>query len=253
MNDPTLTQDAFLGGRLTVRQPKTGYRAGIDPVLLAASVDAHPGQSVLELGCGVGVASLCLATRVPGLSVTGVELQPAYADLARRNATENHLSVDVITADLTQLPPDLKARRFDHVIANPPYFDRQGGPAARDAGREAALGEATPLGSWIDVATRRLNDGGGLTLIQRIERLPDILTAADQRLGSLIVCPISPRPRRAPMLFLLRATKGGKAGFRLRPPLVLHSGAAHTEGPKDYAPQVASVLAHGAALAAFSD
>jgi len=81
--------DQFLGGRLTVAQPKTGYRAGVDPVLLAASVPAGRGESVLELGCGVGVASLCLAARVPGLKITGVEIQPDAAILAAQNAQHN--------------------------------------------------------------------------------------------------------------------------------------------------------------------
>lgn len=78
------TDNGFLGGRLQLLQPRRGYRAGLDPVLLAASVAARPGQAVLELGCGVGTALLCLGARVPGLSLTGVELQPDYAALARR-------------------------------------------------------------------------------------------------------------------------------------------------------------------------
>ena len=79
-----LSQDGFLGGRLAIWQPRVGYRAAMDPVLLAAAVAARAGESVLELGCGVGVASLCLGSRVPGLALTGLELQPAYARLARR-------------------------------------------------------------------------------------------------------------------------------------------------------------------------
>ena len=95
-----LTCNAFLGGRLHLWQPKNGYRAGIDPVLLAAAVPAESGQSVLELGCGAGAAVLCLAARVPGLIMTGVELQPAYAKLAERNASENGAEMDVVCADL---------------------------------------------------------------------------------------------------------------------------------------------------------
>ena len=193
MTDAALTRDAFLGGRLSILQPESGYRAGIDPVLLAASVAAKPGQSVLELGCGVGVAILCLAARVAGLTLTGVELQPDYADLAQRNARENDVSLDVAVADLADLPSDLRQCRFDHVIANPPYFDRRHGPDASNPGREAALGEATPLAVWLDVARRRLVDGGTLTLIQRIDRLPDCLSALDHRMGSVTVRPLSAR------------------------------------------------------------
>ena len=85
MTDQTTTDD-FLGGLVSVIQPRKGYRAGVDAVLLAASIPAKPGQQVLELGCGVGVASLCLAARVPDLTMTGVELQSDYAALALQNA-----------------------------------------------------------------------------------------------------------------------------------------------------------------------
>ena len=73
-------EDAFLGGRLTIRQPVRGYRAGADPVFLAAAVAAKPGERVLELGCGVGTALLCLGARVAGLDLTGVERQGDLAD-----------------------------------------------------------------------------------------------------------------------------------------------------------------------------
>jgi len=118
-----LTCDAFLGGKLHLWQPRRGrgYRAGVDPVLLAASIEATAGQSVLELGCGVGAAVLCLGARVPGLTLTGCELQPAYAELARRNGGA---ALEVVEADLTDMPLHLRQRQFDHVLANPPYFDR---------------------------------------------------------------------------------------------------------------------------------
>lgn len=251
MSSDGLTRDAFLGGRLTILQPKIGYRAGIDAVLLAASVSAAPGQSVLELGCGVGVASLCLMARMPGLSVTGVERQADQAELARRNSTENALDLSVVMADLSALPAPVRAARFDHVFANPPYFDRQRGPAAPSAVREAAVGEDTPLTTWVEVATRRLRDGGSMTMILPAERLPDLLQAMSPRLGSAIVKPLAPRPGRAAQLFLFRARKGGRSAFRLLEPLNLHVGATHTDGPKDYDPAIAAVLRSGVALRAF--
>ena len=158
------TEDAFLGGRLVLHQPARGYRAGTDPVLLAAAVPATPGQSVLELGCGVGTAALCLMARVPGLDVTGVELQPDYADLARRNAARNALPLGVVTADLARLPDDLRQRAFDHVIANPPYFDPARSLPARDDGKATAFAGDTPLAVWIDTALRRLAPGGRLVI-----------------------------------------------------------------------------------------
>ena len=132
-----ITENEYLGGRIRIRQPQKGYRAGVDPVLLAASVPARSGQSVLELGLGVGTAALCLSARVDGLSLTGVEIQSDYAALARENASLNAADLTVVDADLAVLPDQIKNSRFDHVIANPPYFDRNAGHPAGDLGRNS--------------------------------------------------------------------------------------------------------------------
>ncbi|MGC9417909.1 MAG: tRNA1(Val) (adenine(37)-N6)-methyltransferase [Rhodovulum sp.] len=243
-----VTCDQFLGGRLRIRQPRSGYRAGIDAVLLAAAMPTETGQSVLELGCGVGVASLCLGLRVPGLSLFGVEFQAAYAELARRNAAENGIDLAVTTADLVALPADLRSRSFDHVVANPPYFLRAHGSAAPEPGREAALAEATPLTLWVETARRRLAPGGWLTLIQRAERLPALLAAMDARLGSVELLPLAPRVGRPAKLIILRARKGARGTFRLHSPLILHEGSRHERDADSYTPAVSAVLRQGAAL-----
>jgi len=241
-------EPGFLGGRLVLAQPAKGYRAGVDPVLLAASVPAQAGQSVLELGCGTGAALLCLGVRVPGLALTGVELQPGYAALARQNAARNGIAARIEVADLRALPADLRNESFDHVIANPPYFDRRQGTAARLDDRDIAFGGETPLSEWIDTATRRLRPRGQLSLIQRADRLPEILRALDDRLGSVVLRPIAGRAGRAADRILVHAIKGGRAPFRLTAPLVLHEGATHDRDAEDYRPEIRAVLRDGAAL-----
>jgi tRNA1(Val) A37 N6-methylase TrmN6 len=243
-----LTTDAFLGGRIRLLQPRNGYRAGVDPVLLAAAVPARAGQTLLELGCGVGAASLCLQARVPGLTITGVEVQPDYAALARRNATAAGSSLQVITADLRDLPADLRQMTFDHVFMNPPYFDRDKGTRATDAGRDIALGGATPLADWLDVAIRRLAPKGHLTLIQQIARLPEVLAHIRSHVGSVVVLPIVGRDGAAAGQFLLQARHSGRAPFRMLAPLVLHTGKHHLQDADDYTPQVAAILRNGAGL-----
>lgn len=243
-----LSHDAFLGGRLALWQPRAGYRAGVDPVLLAASVPAKPGQSVLDLGCGAGAAMLCLGARVPGLRLTGLERQPAYAALARRNARDTAIAAEVVIGDLADMPPVLRQQRFDHVIANPPYFDRRSGTRARDTGREAALGEETPLAAWVAAAAKRTAPRGHVTIIQRAERLPGLLTAMSDCLGSLQVLPLIPRPGRDAQLVLVRGRKGGRAAFRLHYGFVLHDGPAHDGDRENYSEPAACVLRHGGAL-----
>ena len=237
-----VTEDAFLGGRLRLLQPVQGYRAGVDPVLLAASVPAKSGQRVLDLGCGVGTALFCLGCRVPGLSLTGIELQPIYADCARRNALSNNIEAKVVQADLSKLPPEIRQMRYHHVLANPPYFLRENGTPASDASREVALGEQTSLAVWVQTAAKRLEPGGHATFIQRADRLEQLLTFMGKHLGSLQILPFAPRVARDSHLVLVRGRKGGRAPLRLHAPIILHRGRAHVRDADDYSDKISAVL-----------
>ncbi|MFN3642606.1 MAG: tRNA1(Val) (adenine(37)-N6)-methyltransferase [Gemmobacter sp.] len=248
--DAELTDDAFLDGRLRLWQPAAGYRAAADPVLLAAAAPALAGARVLDLGCGVLTAGLCLAARVPGIALAGLERQPAYADLARRNAARNGVTAEVVTGDVAALPAALR-RPFDLVLLNPPYYTPGDGTPARDAGRESALREDTPLAVWLDAAARRVVDGGWLCLIQDAARLPDVLAALPGTMGSVAVLPTQPRHDRPARRIILRARKGGRAPFRLLAPLVLHEGASHRHDRDDYTPHARAILRDGAAISAF--
>lgn len=243
-----LSHDAFLGGRLRIAQPKTGYRAGIDPVVLAASVPVRAGQSLLDLGCGSGIAALCVASRVPGVALAGLEIQPAYAALAHWNSASNGVALEVFEGDIADMPADLRVRQFDHVIANPPYFERDRSTAAEDAGRERAMGEALPLANWVRAAARRTRAGGAVTFIQRAERLPDLLAAMSAHLGSIEILPLIPRRGRAARLILLRGRKNGRAALRLHDGWLLHAGENHGQDGEDYTAATSDVLRKAAAL-----
>ena len=238
-----LTDDAFLGGRLRLWQPVSGYRAATDPVLLAASVAAKPGQSVLDLGCGAGTASLCLGVRVAGLELTGLELQPDYADLARRNAARNGLSLNVVDGDLAHIPAGLK-REFDHVIANPPYYARSGTPSP-NAGRDTALRVDTAIADWVICGARRLAPGGWLTMVMATDWLPEVLAACEGRLGSLAVLPLAARAGQPGLRVIVQARKGGKRPFRLLAPFVLHQGISHDADQDSYTLVAKGVLRDG--------
>lgn len=246
--EEALTRDRFLDGRLTILQPKEGYRAAIDPVLLAAAVPAGPGETVLELGCGAGVASLCLACRVAEVAITGLEKQPAYADLARRNADGNGVRFEVMEGDIAALPALLRERSFDHVIANPPYFPTGSGTPARDAGRELAQREDLALGDWVRTGLRRLRPGGWLTVIQSVDRLPDLLIALGGGAGSTTVLPIAPRSGRPAGRIILRCRKGGRGAFRMVAPLVLHEGTRHLKDGDDLTDAARAILRHAEAI-----
>ena len=243
-----LTHDAFLCGKLHLWQPKQGYRAATDAVLLAAACPAKAGESVLDLGCGVGAASLCLASRVTGLMQSGLELQEDYAALARQNAAENGVALNVVVGDLTDMPAALRVG-FDHVIANPPWYPRAGSPSPI-AGRDTALRAELPLAEWVAAASKRLEPGGWLTMIFGTDGLPEVLSALAPRLGSAVVLPLAAREGRPALRVILRARKGGRAAFRLLAPLVTHQGAAHDGDRESYTPRANAVLREGADLSA---
>lgn len=242
------SENAFLGGKVRILQPRTGYRAGVDPVLLASAVPARRGQRILELGTGVGTAALCLAARVPEVQITGVELQPSYAVLAENNARLNKADFEVVQADIERLPDSLRQRRFDHVIANPPYFERTQGSAAQDQGREIAMGEDTPLAVWLEVAAKRVAPKGFVTFIHRAERLQDLLRFLPAALGSVQIQPLQARQGRDAHLLILRARHSGRAPLRLHAPRPLHQGDVHVQDAESYTEEFRAVLRHGAAL-----
>ena len=235
-----LSDDKFLSGRLRLWQPLCGYRAATDPVFLAAACPASAGQSVLDLGCGAGAAALCLAARVPGVLLSGLEVQPGYALLARRNAARNGVAMEVVEGDLRAMPTALR-RDFDHVICNPPFYPA-GGTASPVMARATAMQiEAVHLADWVQVAARRLRPGGWLTMITGADAVPDLLAHLG-RLGSASILPLSAREGRAAKRVILRARKGGKAPFRLLAPFVLHHGASHDGDRDSYTPEASEIL-----------
>lgn len=242
----SLTTDIFLGGRVRALQPARGFRSGVDAVLLAAAVPARPGQSALELGCGVGVALLCLAARVEGLTLHGIERHPELAALAERNAEGT--SMTVWPADLSHMPAGLRALNFDHVLANPPFFRPGAGDTGPDSLRAGARHEDTPLSDWIKTGGRRLKTGGTMSIIQRVERLPDLLSSLEDGFGDIRVLPITARNGRDAKSMIVRARKGAKGPFRLLSPFVMHHGPVHERDADDYTDEATEVLRHAGKL-----
>ena len=242
----SLTEHGFLGGMVRVKQPRDGYKSGVDAVYLAASAPAVHGERVLDLGAGAGVASFCLGARVKGIALHGLELQPDYAALATANGEQVGMPYTVFQGDVADPPPDLKATSFDGVIANPPYF-RPGHGIISEA-KEAAHRETVPLRAWVDCALKRLLPGGWLVMIQRAERLPELLAGIGERAGDIHVKPIAGRIGRSATRVVVRARKGARAPMTLCAPLIEHDGEAHIRDGDDYSPAAKAILRDGAAL-----
>ena len=237
------SEDNLLAGRVRLRQPREGYRAAIDPVFLAAMVPAKDGESVLDLGSGVGAASLCLAARVTGCRVFGLEMQAALVALARDNVELNGMQgrVEAIIGSLASPPPRLAPGSYHHVMTNPPYSDT--GPLSPHPGKAAANHQGeVDLAAWMRFAVNMLRPKGTLVVVHRADRLDDLLAALHRKVGEVAITPLWPKPGRPAKRLLLRARKGSAAPLTLMPGLVLHDeDGAYTAAAE-------AVLRDGAAL-----
>ncbi len=246
------TDDAFLGGALQILQPRSGYRAGLDAVMLAAAVPAPTGRvmRVLDLGAGVGTAGLCLARRVDVARVTLLEREPGLAQLAEDNTERNALvsrvrvvegEVGLSASRLRAL--DLAEESFDHVMANPPYHALDAGTLAPDALKAGA--HAMPEGElerWARFMARMAAPGGGVTVIHKAGALIRLLAALDGRFGGLVVLPLHPRAGAPAHRVIVQGAKGSRA-----PPTLLAGFVLHGAGDA-FTAEAQAVLRDGAAL-----
>ncbi|RJF77746.1 tRNA1(Val) (adenine(37)-N6)-methyltransferase [Rhodopseudomonas palustris] len=222
------SEDAFLGGRLRLRQPIAGHRAGHDAILLAAATVARPGDRVVEFGAGVGAAGLALASRVAGLDLALVEIEPRLAALAELNAAANGFPAEVLVLDVAAgaaaytaagLVPD----DADVVLMNPPFNHPARHRGSPDAARRTAhVANPTTLECWVHAARRTLRSGGVLSLIWRADGLGEVLAALGRGFGDIGVIPVYGRPQAPAIRVLVQAVKGSRAPLQIHPPLMLN-------------------------------
>lgn len=214
------TDDAVLGGRLRLLQPKRGHRVGHDAILLAAATGARAGELAVDFGAGIGGAGLALAWRVSGLRVTLVEIDPALAALARENAGRNAMGerVHIIAGNVEDVAAlagaGLREASADRVLMNPPFNDPASQQTSPDARRRLAhVADRDLLSRWVESAAWVLKPRGMLTLIWRAAARDDVIAALSPAFGTVAVLPVIPRPGAEAIRILVRAVKGG-AGRR---------------------------------------
>jgi tRNA1(Val) A37 N6-methylase TrmN6 len=225
-----LTVDGFLGEKLSVLQPQKGYRAGIDAVMLAASIPAQAGEQVLDLGAGVGVVSLCLARRCHETEVIGLEIQSDLARTANENAQRNGLSARVrfVEGSAAEKASALELKKvpygsFHHVMTNPPFYEAGKVWNSPDAGKATAHAfDDFDLKNWVHVACAMARPKGTVTFVHRADALPDLLKHIDGRLGDLLAFPLWSRQGQSASRVVLQGVKGSRAPFTLGSGLTLH-------------------------------
>jgi tRNA1(Val) A37 N6-methylase TrmN6 len=251
--DADITEDAVLGGRLRLAQPKRGHRVGHDAILLAASCPARSRDRAIDLGAGVGAAGLALAARVDGVEVTLVEIDARLAALAAENARRNGLGAGVKVVVLDVAAParafataGLAPEQAACVLMNPPFNDparHRPSPDRRRRSAHLASGAGgAMLAVWVASAARLLRPRGTLSMIWRADGLADVLRALDPAFGGVAVLPVHAKAGEAAIRVLVRATKASRAPLALLPGFVLNDGSGRPTAQAD------AVLREAAAL-----
>ncbi|MGV9010121.1 tRNA1(Val) (adenine(37)-N6)-methyltransferase [Brevundimonas sp.] len=225
-----IVENALLGGRVRLRQPAKGYRAGMDAALLAATVTGKRVERLIEAGCGAGGALMQIAARQPGMALVGLERDPDMAALATENATLNETSARIVTGDVAAGFRALDLPPFDWAVSNPPFFDDPEALRAPAPGKRDAWMADDGLATWTRFLLKSVREGGKIVVIHRADRLADLLALLGDKAGSFAVRGVHPYADEPAKRVLVQAIKTGRAPLRLLPPLVLHdrNGAKHT-------------------------
>jgi tRNA1(Val) A37 N6-methylase TrmN6 len=236
------TEGTLLGGKIRYRQFTTGHRSGFEPVLLAAAINPKPGDLILEAGTGAGAALLCLAHRNPGLTAIGLEIDADLAALAAENFRINGFNnLSAAVADACQ-PPFTAV--FDHIIANPPWFDRASTTSPDPARARAHHAPSDLLNLWITSLTQCLKPDGSMTLILPASSSDHAAAAfAANHYGGLATTPLIPRAGRPAKQLIISASRAGSTANTHLPGLILHDAAGIT-------PEANAILRDGATMTA---
>lgn len=220
------TLDDLLINGLQIIQKAEGFRFTLDAVLLAHFVSLKEGDRVVDLGTGTGVIPLLLTTRLKKILVTGVEIQPAMAEMATRSVGLNQLTekVTILEGDLRNIHKSLGGGIFHVVTANPPYGALGDGLINPEPEKALARHEIScSLEDVVRTASKLLNYQGRFALIHRVERLADLFILLRQynleprRLR--FIHPYLGKPARH---VLLEARKKAPATLQILSPLVIY-------------------------------
>ncbi|GHT93474.1 methyltransferase [Alphaproteobacteria bacterium] len=215
-----LTKDYVLKGRVSLLQPKYGYRVAVDPFVLSSFVNVRDGQSVLDVGCGVGAISLILKLKNPFAQITAIDVDRDICDICMRNSEENSLDIDIINVGIENFHKNHRNNLFDHVVTNPPFFNKKS-TRVSDL-KLLANFETIELSDWVSCCLKNLKNGGMFYIIHHASRISDILLSLAKKAGATEIIPIFPKDGQDAIRVIVKCKKGSMESTRITSGLILH-------------------------------
>ena len=235
-NESDLTTEDLGRKGFTLLQLKDGFRFGTDSVLLAwfAAAFIRKGNNgdkrceMLELGSNCGAVSLCVAARYDNAYIDAVEIMPDECEVMRMNIKNNNVGnrMRAFNADIRELPSEVKAKQYDVVFMNPPFYSRKNGPAAgRSEGRlNGRFEENGDLDDFMAVAASRvIPSSGHIVMVMHADRLGDVMTSMQKNNIKLTrLMNVHPFEDRNASMILAAGKKGASGSdVKILPPLII--------------------------------
>ena len=234
--------DDLQRNHLQIIQNPEKFCFGMDAVLLSGFAKVKLGEKVLDMGTGTGIIPILLSAKTQASHLTGLEIQPESADMARRSVLLNGLEerIEIVEGDIKEASKLLGAAGFDVVTCNPPYMIGQHGLQNPDGPKAIARHEV--LCTFDDVAreaARLLRPGGKFYLVHRPFRLAEIIgTLLSYKLEPKRMQLVYPFVNKEPNMVLLEASRGGNSRMTVEPPLIVY------KEPGVYTPEIYDIYGY---------
>lgn len=199
---------------------------GMDAVLLSGFARAKEGSWVIDLGTGTGIIPILMEAKTRAAHLTGLEIQPDSADMARRSVKLNGLDekIEIVTGDIKEAVSLFGAASFDVVTCNPPYMTENHGLTNPKAPKAIARHEILcTLEDVISQSSKLLKPGGNLYMVHRPFRLADIMVLLRQyKLEPKRMKLVYPFVDKDPNMVLIEANRGGRPRMTVEEPLIVY-------------------------------
>lgn len=231
-----LTEDTILNGKISLLQPKIGYRVAIDPIILSSFTNAKPNQSVLDVGCGVGTISLILKKKNSSAEIFAIDIDETICEICKQNSIKNSLEINVVNVGIENISsnPLLKNKLFDHVVTNPPFFELKSSRISNE--KRFANFETILLEDWISHCLKKVKNKGTFSIIHSSHRIDDILRALGGKVGNIEITPIYSTEKSNAIRIIVTCIKSSRAHTKISGGLLLH------EKDGKYTDQISEIL-----------
>lgn len=209
---------------LYILQKSTGFRFGMDPIILSNFVFVRDNYNVLDIGTGSAIIPILISQKAKNLRIHGIEVQSDIADMAKRSIEYNSLEdiISIYNDDVCNINSYLQNNSMDLIVTNPPYSKVNSAILPNCENKLISRHEQNlTLDKIANIASKLLKHNGKFVFCFPCNRLIEsILILKSQNLEPKRLRFVHSYIDKNPYLFLMEASKQGKPYLNILPPLI---------------------------------